>query len=163
MKTSPLLFIAVLVFVVVLAGCGDGGIPVNEERARQHIIKVTDAKTYTANLRQGIAMLNRRLGDTTTLRDSFSIPLAETFNRDAIALLLNQEGADAIRIYFGKNAKNEVCVILVPVDKNGRNIIRNLVGSKTAFIPGVSSAYAQDEGEAIENGQRCPVVCDDSW
>ena len=162
MRTSPLLFIAMFAFVIALAGCGDGGIPVDEQRARQHIIKVVDAKTYTASLDQGIAMLNRRLGDN-TLRDSFNIPKAETFNRDAIALLLNQEGADGVRIYFGRNAKNEVCVILVPVDKNGQNIIRNLVGSRTAFIPGVSKAYAQGEGEAVENGQRCPVVCDGSW
>ena len=162
MKTSPLLFLALLVFVIALVGCGDGGIPVDEQRARQHIIKVVDAKTYTASLEQGIAMLTRRLGDN-TLRDSFSIPKAETFNRDAIALLLNQEGADGIRIYFGRNAKNEVCLVLVPVDKNGQNIIRNLVGSRTAFIPGVSKAYADGEGEAVENGQRCPVVCDGSW
>jgi hypothetical protein len=162
MKTSPLLLIVVFAFFLAIVGCGDGGIPVNEERARQHIIKVPDAKAYTASLQQGIALLNRRLGDS-TLRDSFSIPLAETFNRDAIALLLNQQGADGIRIYFGRNPKNEVCVILVPVDRNGNNIIKNLLGSSTAFIPGVSQAYAQDGGEAIENGQRCPVVCDGSW
>ncbi|HYF31468.1 MAG TPA: hypothetical protein VD993_10150 [Chitinophagaceae bacterium] len=163
MKTSPLLFIAILVTIVLFAGCSGGGIPIDEERARQHIIKVREAKTFTASLREGIAMLNRRMGDTTTLRDSFSIPFAETFNRDAIALLLNQEGADGVRIYLGRNAKRELCMILVPVDKNGRNIIKNLIGTRTAFIPGVSSAYAQDDGEAIETGQRCPHLCDDTW
>lgn len=163
MKTSPLLFITTLAVVTLLAGCTSGGIPVDEERARLHIIKVKDAKAYTASMRQGLEMLHRRMGDTTTVRDSFNIPLAETFNRDAIALLLNQEGADGVRIYLGRNNKNEICMILVPVDKNGQNIIKNLIGSSTAFIPGVSSAYAQDDGEAIQTGQRCPVVCDNSW
>lgn len=164
MKTSPLLLLTSLLFVIAVAGCsgGDGGIPVNEERAKEHIIKVTAAKNYTKSLQAGLEQLNRRLGDN-TIRDSFNIPLAETFNRDAIALLLNQEGADKIRIYFGRNEKNEVCLILVPVDKNGNNIIKKLIGSKTAFIPGVTAAYAQGDEEAIEAGQRCPHVCDNSW
>lgn len=163
MKTSPLLLLFMFAAALMLSACTDGTPPVNEERARQHIIKVRDAKTYTKSLRDGIAHLNRRLGDSTTLRDTFSIPYAETFNRDAIQLLLNQQGTDGVRIYLGRNQKNEICMILVPVDKDGNNIIKNLISTRTAFIPGVSSAYAQDEGEAIETGQRCPHLCDNIW
>ena len=152
MRTSPLLFIVLIAFVLAIAGCtGDGGgIPVDEQRVRSHVIKIDDAKRYKSNLSQGF-------------RDSFNIPKSELFTRDSIAVLLNQEGATDIRIYFGRNDKGQFVAILVPVDKNGKDIKRNLLGTRTGFIPGVSSAYAWDEGEAIENGQRCPVVCDDSW
>jgi hypothetical protein len=66
---------------------------------------------------------------------------------------------------MGRDEKGQVRMVLVPVDKNGNNIIGKLLSNRTAYIPGVKSANAQDgnDGEAIENGQRCPTLCDGSW
>lgn len=171
MKT-PVLPLTMLFLVAGLAliGCTDGKIPVDNEQARQHVIPVKDARAYTRSFQQGRQELARRLGDSAFLRDTFNLPDAETFNRHAIALLLNQEGAEGVRIYMGRDAKGQVRLVLLPVDKNGNNIIGRLLGSSTAAIPGVKSANAQDggvngtgDGEAIENGQRCPTMCDVSW
>ena len=52
-------------------------------------------------------------------------------------------------------------MVLVPYDSKGNDIINHLITEKAAIsIPGISSARAEgSDGQAIENGQRCPVVC----
>lgn len=165
MKTSLLHLTILSAGLIGLTGCsgGQGGIPVDEKLASIHIIPVKDAKAYTRSFEQGRSDLAKRLGDSTYLVDTLNLPNAEMFNRHAIALLLNQEGAEGIRIYFGRDAKGQVRLVLLPVDKEGKNIIRKLLPDGIVSIPGISSAYAQEEGEAIENGQRCPTMCDNSW
>ena len=82
MKTSPLFFIVLIAFsVIAIAGCtGDGGgIPVDEQRVRDHIIKIEDARRYKNNLSKEV-------------RDSLNIPNSELFTRDAIAVDLEREG-----------------------------------------------------------------------
>lgn len=163
----PVLRLTILILIsgLILAGCSDGKIPVDEEQARGNVIPVTQAKAYTQSFAQGRLELARRLGaDSTILRDTFNLPTAEMFNRHAIALLLNAEGAEGVRIYMGRDEKGQVRLVLVPVDKTGKNIIGKLITSRTAYIPGVKSAYADENGgEAIENGQRCPTMCDGGW
>jgi hypothetical protein len=163
MKTSPLPFVLLLVAGLTLVGCSDGGkIPVDREQAQVHIISEGQARTYVNSFKQGRLELARHLTDSTFLRDTFNLPDAEMFNRHAIALLLNQEGAEGVRIYLGRDSKGQIRLVLLPVDKNGKNIVGKLFAT-TAYIPGVSSAYADENGEAIENGQRCPTMCDEGW
>lgn len=163
MKTS-LPLILLLVAGLTLIGCSDGGkIPVDREKAKVHVIPESQARAYVKNFKQGRLELARRLADSTFLRDTFNIPDAEMFNRHAIALLLNQEGCEGVRIHLGRDEKGQVRLVLLPVDKNGKNIVGKLLAA-TAHIPGISSAYADEGGgEAIENGQRCPTMCDESW
>lgn len=164
MKTPALrLTILIAVTALILAGCNNGKIPVDEEQARGNVISVKQAKAYTQSFARGRLQLARRLGDSTFLRDSLNLPDGEMFNRHAIGLLLNQDSAAGIRIYLGRDDSGRVRLVLLPVDKNGKNIIGKLLSNKTAYIPGVKSAYAQGDGEAIENGQRCPTMCDGSW
>lgn len=165
MKT-PVLRLTMLFLVAGLAfaGCNDGngdgnGIPVDRELAKRHIITEKQARDLVGRFKQ------TRQRDSAGLSTA-GLPDAELFNRHAIALLLNQEGAEGIRIYIGHDSSGQVHLVLLPVDKNGKNIVRRLLGGKTAYIPGVKSANAQyddGDGEAIENGQRCPHVCDESW
>jgi hypothetical protein len=102
---------------------------------------------------------------------SLNLPIAESFNRDVIALLLNQKDASGnvaagVRMYYGINENNEVCLVLTPYDNNGKDIINNLTksGPVAIKVPGISTASAQvddgDDGTVIERGQRCPTVCD---
>jgi hypothetical protein len=90
---------------------------------------------------------------------------AEAFNRDAIAVLLNQKdslgnSAAGIRVYYGVNEGGQVRMILVPYDIKGNDIVHQLIVEKAAKIPGISEANAYwDNGQAIDNGQRCPTVC----
>jgi hypothetical protein len=168
MKT-PVLRLIMLFSLAALAfaGCNQespgGGIPIDRERAKTHIITEKQARALIGRYKES----RLRVNDTTNfLRDTSSLPHAESFNRHAIALLLNQEGAEGIRIYFGRDEKGEVHLVLLPIDKDGKNIVRRLLGGRQAYIPGVKSANAQYEdgdGEAVENGQRCPHDCDESW
>lgn len=165
MKTSPLqtiiLFAALTAFVACNSG---GGIPVDETQARAHVIPIKEAREYVRSFEQGLLYMGDRLGDSAFLRDSFNLPIAEMFNRHALALLLNVEGAEGVRIYLGRDPKGQVRMVLLPVDKNGQNIITRLIPTSTVTIPGISSAYAdEDDGQAIENGQRCPTLCDSIW
>jgi hypothetical protein len=139
-----------------------GKIRYNEERAAKHVISIKQAKRLQDSFIVRRQELSRLVQDTTFLSQKFFLSNSETFNRDAIALLLNQPGADSIRIYFGNDDNGKVRLILLPVDKNGKDIINKLISRKTALkIPGLSSAQAQDnnsveDGEAIETGQICP-------
>ena len=62
------------------------------------------------------------IGDTSYLGKNFNLPNAETFTRDAIILLLNQTGADGVKVYYGRDNAGVVRLVLLPVDKNGRDI-----------------------------------------
>lgn len=161
MKTSVLKFIILSAGLFTLAGCtgGGGDIPVDEKLARVHIIPIKEAKAFTDSFEEGRAYLSKKLGDSTYLTDSFNLPNAEMFNRDAIALLLNQEGAAGIRIYLGRDPKGQIRMVLLPVNKEGQNIITRLL----PYGKGIKGVYGEEEGEAVENGQRCPTMCDDSW
>jgi hypothetical protein len=166
MKTSPLRLIVSASIILMLSACSNNKIPINEERARQQVIPIRQARNYTQGFMIALADLKREVKDSSFVDKSFNVPYAEMFNRDAIASLLNVEGADGVRIYLGRDSLGQIRMVLLPVDKNGRNIIGPLVNRDVASIPGISSARAQSgdgDGEAIENGQRCPTMCDESW
>jgi hypothetical protein len=168
MKQSRfLVFSALLVTTFTWAGCkndnggGDGKIPFDERRAEQSVIPIDTAKQYQANFINARETLGRLIGDTNFLRQNFNLPNAESFTRDAIILLLNQTGADGIRVYYGKDNAGGVRLVLLPVDKNGKDIQAVLInrGQTNAIsIPGISSAQAApaSDAQAVENGQTCP-------
>jgi len=156
-----------VVFIVGIAGCDQQGgtrsIPVNEDSVRGHILNIQDAVKYTARFRNS-------LQDTSTKqlaagKSATDFGWAESFNRDAIAVLLNQKDssgneAAGVRIYYGYDEGGRVRLILVPYDKNGNDIIHQLIVEKTTKIPGISEAKAYwGNGQTIENGQRCPTIC----
>jgi len=167
MKQSRLLlFFAFLVFAFVLTACNDnnntdGKIPFNENRAGESVISIDQAKQYQANFTSARDSLGRLLQDSTFLSRNFNLPNGESFTRDAIILLLNQAEADGIRIYYGKDNAGVVRLVLLPIDKNGKDIQTTLIDrgqTKVFSIPGIPSAQAapQRELQAVENGQTCP-------
>lgn len=155
-------FFSVLLATLFVIGCRQGNkIPVDEAKAREQVIPVRQGIAYQDSFVSARNQLARLLTDSTFLSRKFNLPNAETFNRDAIGLLLNAEGpgglAAGIRVYLGTDEKGLMRVVLVPVDKDGKDIIGPLLGNQTALnIPGISSAFAQGDGEVVENGQVCP-------
>ena len=167
MKQSRFLaFFALSITALTWVGCNNddqtGGIPYDQRRAEQSVISIDTAKQYQANFIRGRQALGRLVSDTGYLQKNFNLPNAESFTRDAIILLLNQTGADGIRMYYGKDNAGVVRLVLLPIDKNGRDIQNVLIdrGQQTnaISIPGISSAQAAppSEAQAIENGQTCP-------
>ncbi len=159
----PYLIILILLILLIFRefNRGGGSIPVDNEKARAHIVSMKTAADYTKAFHAAEKELKAQLKDSTFLNRQFNLPKCEMFNRDAIAALLNKEGSKGVRIYLGLNEKKEVCFVLVPVTDKGTDLRGKLVADKSFRIPGISSAMAQlTDEEAIERGQRCPYVCD---
>lgn len=139
------------------------GIPVDREKVKEHVISLKDAASYTKAFDSAKDELQAQLRDSSFLSEKFKLPVCELFNKDAIASLLNQKGASGVRIYLGLNNAREVVFVLVPVTEKGKDLRSKLTAQNNFWIPGVSTAYAQDDGkgdEAIERGHRCPHTCD---
>lgn len=147
--------------LLLLTACGDQkdqGISVNEDRAREHIITLEKADQYIADFASGKEELGRLIPDSNFLDSRFNLPVAEMFNRDAIALLLRQDGADGVRIYLGRDDSGQVRLVLLPVDNQGNDIRKMLITNLQQAA--ATKAAPPDDGEAIEAGQRCPTLCD---
>lgn len=172
MKTRHKSWSAFLVLALLMggiAGCDQqptrgtvGSIPYNEDSVKGHILNYDEAVKYTAKYRNYNDTSNKQ---PQIRKAELDFGRAEAFNRDAIAVLLNQKDssgneAAGIRIYYGVNEGGQVRMILVPYDKNGNDIIHQLITQKAAKIPGIPEAKAfWDSGQTIENGQRCPAIC----
>lgn len=76
-----------------------------------------------------------------------TMPTCETFDKDLVEKVINQDGCVGLRIYFGMDGDDLVDVILVGVD-----------GDDKDMLPPSASATEENEN-ILENGIRCPVVC----
>jgi hypothetical protein len=162
-RTRTLVAVAFLTTsIIALYSCngGKGEIPVNKDRAKVHIIPIKTADSYRETFGKTKSALYGQIKDSSFLDREFDMPVAEMFNRDAIALLLNQEGADGIRIYFGRDDKGQVRLVLLPVDKNGKDIRRKLLDGAITQKAAAAPPDDDQDGEAVEVGQRCPTICD---
>lgn len=165
-QSRSLVFLTLFLASFIWIGCNNNGgaggkIPFDERRAEQSVISIDTAKQYQRNFISTREALGRLIGDTNFLRQNFNLPNAESFTRDAIILLLNQTGADGVRIYYGKDNNGVVRLVLLPVDKNGKDIQNVLIDrgqTQAISIPGIQSAQAAppSEAQAVENGQTCP-------
>ena len=168
--------LALVILTLALASCNEGGekIPFDRKKAKEHIISWDLADSMRTGFQNGRDSLIRVLEcDTTRYIEMFRLPTAEMFNRDAIIALLDAEGAENVRIYLGRDTRDsgKIKLVLVPADKNGKDIKTNLLSGKTpmtrkagAQANGEGEGDGEEEGEdggfqAIEVGQRCPSFC----
>ncbi|PWT72863.1 MAG: hypothetical protein C5B59_14845 [Bacteroidetes bacterium] len=168
MKPNQVVRLSLMLIVsfFLITGCnqqtGGGGISVNEDSVRAHILPIKEAIEYTTRFRSTRDTFYRQVP---ILEHALNLGRAEAFNRDAVAILLNQKdssGAEAagIRIYYGLDQGGQVRMVLVPYDAHGNDIINQLITNKAVHIPGIRSANAfSSEGQTVENGQRCPTLC----
>lgn len=166
-KHLPLVCILTLAVVTTFVSCNPqhpvDNIPFNEDSVRSHILPIQAALGYTKNFRTVRDSMYRQLP---AYQSALNLGQAEAFNRDALAVLLNQKDAQGntasgVRIYYGLDREGQVRMVLVPYDKNGNDIINQLIAEKSAAIPGIPSALAfAGSGQTIEDGQRCPTICD---
>ncbi|MDB5157408.1 MAG: hypothetical protein JWR50_2115 [Mucilaginibacter sp.] len=127
-------------------------IPYDKEKAQVHIISIKTAAQYVSTYKVGRLGLDRQVRDTGYLTKSFNLPIAEQFNRDAIAALLNQPGAQGVRIYLGQDKNGLVNLVLVATDEKGKDITGD-DGRIMKFTTNSTPAIA------LEAGQRCPTLC----
>jgi hypothetical protein len=156
--TTSLFLIGVVLCIALLfdqCGLGNGSaeIPFNPDSAKVHVISFPKAAELITGFNSGKIELGRQLKDTSYLNKSFNMPIAEKFNRDAIAQLLNEKGAKGLRIYLGKDSVGQVRMVLVAVNEKGNDITGDF--GKIMKYTGNSS----DQPVAMEAGQRCPTLC----
>jgi hypothetical protein len=160
-KSSFNLLVQGVLTAALLTACqeqkhGTGEIPYDQRNAQRHVISVSKAVELTKRYRQGKIELLRQLRSPDYLDKSFSMPEAEMFNRDAIALLLNQKGAKGMRIYVGQDDKGLIRFVLVGVDAKGEDII----GKRDTLKRMAYTASSEGSSAIIlEVGQRCPTLC----
>ncbi len=121
---------------------------------------MADAQALTSGYRKERITLMREITDTNFLATNFNLPNAESFNRDAIIALLNQDGAEGVRIYLGRDKQGLIRMVLAAVDSTGNDITSSpvRVSANAGFI---ESANASPTAPAVllESGQRCPTLC----
>ena len=165
-------FMVVIIFL--LPGCDvkqrppSDRIPVNEENAARHVIPIDSVRAYINSFATGRKELAAQVQDTSFFNGRFNMPVAELFNRDAIAALLNAPGAAGVRIYLGRKANGEVVFVLLPINKEGKDIkvkLLNYAASKGATNEAAGAGEPDvnnRDAQGMENGQRCPSICDEN-
>ncbi len=111
--------------------------------ANSHFISLPQAVKMTETFRKNKESI---LGTEYKNRDS--VPLSETFNRQAIEKLLSTDNCAGIRIYYSMDDNLKIHAILVAVNDSNEDILpdeRSLSGASDIVI--------------IEEGQRCPDLC----
>ena len=108
-----------------------------------HFISLTQAIAMTMRYRQ-----QKETILATPYQDRGILPVCETFGREAIEALLQEEACAAIRIYGGMDENLLVRFVVVGVNALGEDILpleQNLSLSGAAVI--------------VEDGIRCPTNC----
>ncbi|MCY1019241.1 hypothetical protein [Pyxidicoccus sp. MSG2] len=131
-----------------------GGIPFDLVAAKKHFISMDVAAGYTRHFRETREALH---GQHPGMKARLALEQSESFNRDAIAALLNAKDssgnpATGVRIYQGLDAAGQTRLVLVPYDARGNDILTKLSSPGDAAVTGVSA-------EAVEDGIRCPPYC----
>ena len=166
-------FLLIAIASIGLSGCGheDKNVVVlpapNDTTVAKHVISIDLARQLTASFRASIDSFNIHCPN---FKDSMQFGHAEAFPTDVFVKLLLQHNdkqgwAKGIRIYFGRGPAGEIKLVLVPYDKNGNDMIDQLVDINGNPAPGTTpiktEALKTTDGQAVEQGQRCPTVCDD--
>jgi len=148
--------------LIILQGCVQKStkIPYNPDKAKKHFISLADAQALTSGYRKERTTLMREITDTNFLATNFNLPNAESFNRDAIIALLNQDGAEGVRIYLGRDKQGLIRMVLAAVDSTGNDITSSpvRVSANTGFIESANASPAPPP-VLLESGQRCPTLC----
>lgn len=167
-KYTSFAFVFLFIFSLLFQQCTvirSGQVVIRDPaRIEDHVIPIDSAIFYTKNFKRGVEELKQQLINPGFLDSNFNLPSGEVFNRDVIATLLNAPGADGIRIYLGRNDTGAINLVLIPTDKDGNDIITQLMPLERAAgqannRQGLSTRRVM-QGQAVENGQRCPTICD---
>ena len=132
-----------------------------------HVIPIEVARALTADFRASIANFDTLCPK---FADSMHFGHAEAWPTDVFVKLLTQHNekqghARGIRVYFGRGPGGEIKLVMVPYDKNGNDMVDHIVDISGNPAPGTTPIKTKElttsNGQAVEQGQRCPTACDD--
>ncbi len=160
-KVAGLVAVSAIVFLGFRDSTGpgkSGDIPYDLEAAKAHFIPMEVAAGYTRHFRETRDALH---GQHPGMKARLALEHSESFNRDAIAALLNARDssgnpAAGVRIYQGLDSAGQTRLVLVPYDVRGKDILTTLSSPDTAAV---ASDGTRSIAEAVEDGVRCPPSC----
>lgn len=82
-------------------------------------------------------------------QNSGTLPVCETFDRDAFDIILGDTNCTGVRIYLGIDDTSKVRLVIVGVNSSDEDIV----------IPDDHPSNTTDVDCVIENGTRCPTTC----
>lgn len=155
-KVAGLVAVSAIVFLGFRDSRSQGreeGIAFDAEAAKVHFIPAEVGAGYTRHFRETRDALHAQHPG---MKARLALEQSESFNRDAIAALLNAKDASGnpaagVRIYQGLDAEGRTRLVLVPYDARGNDIITRLSSSGDTAVSGSS--------EVVEDGIRCPPSC----
>ncbi len=99
----------------------------------------------------------------------YSSPPAEKggfFWADPVRELLSQKGVVGLRYYHGVDEKGGYHIVLVGVDKNGKDIVRQVIGGSPPAKSGggkvakaMMAMSGEGDGDVLQNHWPCPPFC----
>jgi hypothetical protein len=163
------LFLLISASILYLVSCNQnaGGAgaepPINPDTVKNHVISISEARQLTASFRAMTDTLNRTVPH---FKDSMDFGHAESFPTDVFRELLQKTDSSAtvygIRIYYGRDPNGKIRQILVPYDSLGKDIIRHYADFNQPGPGAHVEALSTGDGQALQNGARCPPACGDS-
>jgi hypothetical protein len=78
--------------------------------------------------------------------------ICETFEKASVLKMLQVEGAEKFRIYYGKKENGEICAVLVAADAEGNDILPDATSSS-------KTTDEEDEALILDESFRCPYAC----
>ncbi len=84
------------------------------------------------------------------------LAISETFDKDAFQAVLDQQGCESIRIYYGMNDDLSIHSIIVGVDANNEDLLPQ---SSDATPKNLETNEGTDDPPIVEVGLRCPPHC----
>jgi hypothetical protein len=117
----------------------------------KHSISLDRAKLLTANYRKNKKKI---------LRDEYhnkpTLPLCETFDRDAFDELLARPDCVAVRFYYGMDDDMNVHLVFVGVDENNADIVPQQTTSEMTLM---AAGTIEDYPQVYDTSTKCPPVC----
>jgi hypothetical protein len=163
---QPVLFMLIGISVCYLTSCHQDGKPgeeppINADTVKNHLITIGEAVKMTANFRAWLDTAEKKYPH---FKDSLDFGHAESFPTDIFRELLRQKDsvslAVGIRIYYGRDANGKIRQIMVPYDSLGNDIINHIADISNSPDQGPHvEALKVSDGQAAQNGQRCPTDC----
>jgi len=113
-----------------------------------------NAIDHTLPVMDGLRMVDNFIANRETMlsqafQGNNTLPVSETFNLKTIQDLICQYPAVGFRVYLGLDDNNQVRIILVGADSDGKDIIQRTRETPGGLFPGASTM-------CDEAGQRWP-------
>lgn len=121
--------------------------------AKDHSINLVDVRKYIRNFRDRFPIGFHGQVDMV-------YPYSESFNKQAVQRLLDQNGCVGLRIFSGLQDDGQVVFILMGFDVNGKNILKK-VDINAKLIKTAHNSDGTVDGVTLEKGERNPPSQDD--